>query len=111
MYVWAFVIAGVASWFHPLPMYGNMAVCAMNALPVKSDILIVNDENGNEAWCHVIGTGPFADHRVLDVSPSVAKQLGFKDAGTAHVRIYREVGNAPAPRRLPQPVTYPFGAP
>jgi rare lipoprotein A (peptidoglycan hydrolase) len=108
MHVWAFVIAGVASWFHPLPMYGDMAVCATNAAPVKTDLLVINDENGSEAWCHVIGTGPFYGNRILDVAPSVAKKLGFLNAGTTKVRVYRDVGPAPAPRRLPQPVTIPF---
>lgn len=106
MHVFTFLLSGVASWFSPLPMYGTLPVCAMNAVSAPANIVIINEDNGNEASCRVIGTGPFVAGRVLDVSPSVAKQLGFYDAGTAHVRVYLQVADAPISRSRVQPVAY-----
>jgi rare lipoprotein A len=85
----AFIAMGQASWFKPPAMYGSKHVCAQNYKHGKPmDILIVNDENGKEIRCRVIGTGPFYGDRVLDVSSSAAKALGFYDHGTARVRVY-----------------------
>jgi hypothetical protein len=85
-----YLFSGQASWFQPDAMYGSAHVCASNYQHGKPmDIFIVNDENGNTARCRVIGTGPFYGGRVLDVSPSVARVLGFYDHGTARVRVYR----------------------
>ncbi len=85
----AFVVAGIASWFHPAAMYGAMKVCAMNLVPPKTNVLVINAENGDEAVCHVIGTGPFVRGRVIDLSPSMRDALGIK--GLARVRVYREI--------------------
>jgi rare lipoprotein A (peptidoglycan hydrolase) len=99
-----FVLAGWASWFNPGSMYGDSFVCAMNALPPSTRIVIVDDENGRESPCVVVGTGPFVRGRILDVSPSVAKRLGFYSAGLAHVRVYRII-RVRAHRTLVHPVT------
>lgn len=81
-----FVVAGLASWFHPAAMYGAMKVCAMNAVRPGRRVLVVNASNGDQATCHVIGTGPFVRGRVIDLSPSMrdALQMG----GLARVRVY-----------------------
>jgi hypothetical protein len=91
MHAFVFLMAGIASWFQPAPMYGDQLVCASNTIPISTKIFIVNDDNGDDSSCTVIGTGPFYGGRILDVSPSVARALGFIRAGTAHVRISKEV--------------------
>ena len=82
-----FLAAGVASWFIPPPMYGSMHVCASNTIPISTRILI--RWNGRQSDCTIIGTGPFRRGRILDVSESVARALGFLSRGTAFVRIYQ----------------------
>lgn len=84
------IVMGQASWFHP-KQGDNAHVCAMNVWKPGHHIRIVNDENGNEAACVIVGTGPFVKGRVLDVSPIVAKELGFYSAGVARVRVYEEI--------------------
>lgn len=86
-----FVVAGWSSWFTPNAPYSSGDWCAMNVLPPGTRILIVDDDNRREAHCTILGTGPFVAGRVLDVSPSVARRLGFYSAGLARVRVYREI--------------------
>ncbi len=83
-----FLAAGIASWFYPAAMYGSMKVCATNLAPPKTNLLVVDADNGNQAVCHVIGTGPFVAGRIIDLSPSMRAALGM--GGLARVRIYKE---------------------
>ncbi len=91
-----FVAAGTASWFYPAAEYGRDHVCAMNIEPPGTRVLVVNRDNGREATCTVIGTGPFIPGRVIDVSLSVADALGFD--GLASVSVYRT-----SPAKVPLP--------
>ncbi len=86
-----FVAAGTASWFYPAAEYGRDHVCAMNVEPPGTKVLVVNRDNGREATCTVIGTGPFIPGRAIDVSASVANVLGF--TGLANVKIYRTISS------------------
>jgi rare lipoprotein A (peptidoglycan hydrolase) len=106
MPIYAFLVAGIASWFYPASMYASTDhVCAMNVAPPGTAILIVDEDNRRTATCTVIGTGPFVPGRVLDVSPAVRDELGMDAAGTASVRVYRVTGRIPPCRVDPQPVT------
>lgn len=86
MHLLAYAMSGIASWFRPRAEYGQMHVCASNTIPISTRIVVMNTANGATTKCVVIGTGPFVRHRILDVSPSVARALGF--SGLAYVRIY-----------------------
>ena len=85
----SFVCSGVASWFYPAAAYGRARVCAMNAVPVGTEVRVVNNANGRESNCRVIGTWFFVPGRVIDVSASVATALDI--TGLASVRVYRAV--------------------
>lgn len=88
MRAFVFLLAGIASWFYPARMYGSMHVCAMNHIHPGTHILVVNAANGDQAYCTVIGTGPFVRGRILDVSPSMRDALHM--GGLARVRVYIE---------------------
>ncbi|MDE2101361.1 MAG: hypothetical protein KGL39_29205 [Patescibacteria group bacterium] len=103
MPIWAFLFAGIASWFQPDAIYGSMHVCASNAIPISTHIEIVNADNHHQTDCLIIGTGPFVPGRVLDVSPSVRDQLGFD--GLANVRVYETVGSMQRCVSNPSPAT------
>lgn len=94
----------MASWFVPPALYqAGFHACAMNVLPAGTRIEIVNDQNGRSSSCVIIRTGPFYGGRILDVSPSVANELGFYHTGLARVRVYRVVGHVPRCKLLPRP--------
>jgi len=91
--VWAFVAAGIASWY-AAPGYNSAAhTCAMYLAPKGTVVRIVNVENHRSSWCTVTDYGPDAERfpkRIIDVMPVVAKDLGFYPAlGVARVRVYR----------------------
>ncbi len=48
---------------------------------------VFNLDNGRSAIVRIVDRGPFIRGRVIDVSPAAASALGFRQAGTAHVRI------------------------
>lgn len=90
---WAFVAAGVASWY-AAPGYNSAGhTCAMYLVPRGTIVRIVNANNHKSSWCKVTDYGPDAQRfpdRIIDVMPIVAKELGFYRLGIAHVRVYRE---------------------
>jgi hypothetical protein len=91
MHALIFVAVGVASWFVPKAPYTDGDWCAHMTLPPGTRIVVENVATHAIAHCTILGTGPFVAGRILDVSPSVARRLGFIDAGTATVSISREV--------------------
>jgi len=44
-------------------------------------------DNGKQIIVKVNDRGPFASHRVMDLSYAAAKKLGYAEKGTAHVQI------------------------
>ncbi len=84
-----FLAAGLASWFYPRPMYGSLHVCAMNLVKPGTKVLVVNTDNGDQATCRVVGTGPFVAGRIIDLSPSMRDALHM--GGIARVRVYEEL--------------------
>jgi rare lipoprotein A len=63
-------------------------------LPLPSYVKVTNIDNGSEIIVRVNDRGPFSGGRIIDVSKKCAEALGFKDRGTATVRV-RYMGAAP----------------
>lgn len=72
----------------------NLVTIAHPTLPIPSLVEVTNLENGRSIVARVNDRGPFADDRLVDVSARGAELLGFKEKGTARVRV-RYVGQAP----------------
>ena len=88
---------GVASWYGP-NFHGKLTAngeifdkyeltAAHKTLQMPSIIRVTNLGNGRSIILRVNDRGPFAHDRVLDVSERAAELLGFKNAGTARVKI------------------------
>jgi rare lipoprotein A (peptidoglycan hydrolase) len=88
---------GVASWygadFHgketangEIYNSGEMTA-AHRTLPLPSLVRVTNLNNGRSVVVRVNDRGPFAKNRVIDVSEKAAEVLGFKDLGTADVKV------------------------
>ena len=88
---------GIASWYGP-NFHGkktangeifdkNELTAAHRTLQLPSIIRVTNLSNGRSIILRVNDRGPFAHDRVLDVSERAATVLGFKNHGTAKIRI------------------------
>lgn len=89
--------SGLASWygadFHgkktssgeDYDMYGR--TCAHKTLPLGTRVRIRNLENNRTCEARVNDRGPFVEGRIVDLSFTVAKELGIVDKGTAMVRV------------------------
>jgi rare lipoprotein A len=106
---------GVASWygtkFHGrrtangeiYDMYGMTA--AHKTLPIPSYVRVTNRNNGNSVVVRINDRGPFHGGRIIDLTYTAAKQLGFLAQGTAPVVVeYIPMGE-------PQPVMASAAAP
>lgn len=60
---------------------------AHRTLPLPSIVKITNLSNNKTAIVRVNDRGPFSKGRIIDVSEHAAKILGFKNAGTAMVKV------------------------
>jgi len=88
---------GLASWYGPgfegrLTANGEVydssgMTAAHKELPLGTEVIVVNLENGREARLRINDRGPFVGERVIDVSKAAAKLLGFYYTGLAEVRI------------------------
>jgi len=88
---------GLASWygsaFHGrLTANGevydvNGLTAAHPTLPLPSYVRVTNLENGRSLVVRVNDRGPFAHDRLIDVSARAATLLGFRQEGTAKVRV------------------------
>jgi len=88
---------GIASWygrkFHGhltsngeiYNMYGMTA--AHKTLPIPSYVRVTNQNNGRSVIVRVNDRGPFHGGRVIDLTYSAAKKLGFQAQGTAPVLV------------------------
>jgi rare lipoprotein A len=96
---------GRASWygpgFHGRPTANGeifdqtVPTAAHPTLPIPSYVQVTNLANGRAMIVRVNDRGPFIGDRVIDLSARAAELLGYKDEGTAEVRV-RYVGPAPA---------------
>lgn len=88
---------GVASWygaeFHGRltadgEVFDRNAISAAHpTLPMPVNVRVTNLDNGRSLMVRVNDRGPFIGGRVIDLSERAADMLGFKNAGTARVRV------------------------
>lgn len=122
---------GIASWYGPGfhgrktangEIYNQNDITAAHAtLPLPTNVRVTNLDNGRSLVVRVNDRGPFHDGRIIDLSARSAELLGFKNAGTARVRVQvlgppaapdfaiakAEPPPAPAPVSAPQTVSRP----
>lgn len=88
---------GIASWYGP-KFQGrrtangeifdmNLLTAAHPTLPMPVMVRVTNLENGRSMKLRVNDRGPFKKNREIDLSRRAAEILGFKDKGTARVRV------------------------
>ncbi len=88
---------GIASWyggyFHGRDTASgevydkNEISAAHKTLPFGTIVKVKNLENGRELTLKINDRGPFVKGRIIDLSEEAAKQLGFRNKGTAKVSI------------------------
>lgn len=92
-----FTETGIASWYGP-GFHGKSTAngerfdtgeltAAHRTLPLPSLVRVTNLENGRSVFLRVNDRGPYAHGRVIDISQKGAELLGFKNKGTARVRV------------------------
>ncbi len=90
-------VVGIASWYGS-DFHGNLTAngeifdksqltAAHTTLPMPSFVEVENLENHRKLVLRVNDRGPFSKDRVIDVSQKAAEILGFKEKGTAKVRV------------------------
>lgn len=94
---YSFEEMGIASWYGP-GFHGkrtangesfntNELTAAHRTLQMPSFVRVTNLENGLSVVVRINDRGPFSKGRVIDVSQRAAELLGFKNVGTARVRL------------------------
>ena len=88
---------GIGSWygkeFHGKKtangeIYDMYALTAAHTvLPMPSMVLVTNLDNGKSIKVRINDRGPFVKNRLIDLSYSAAKALGYSEVGTARVRV------------------------
>jgi rare lipoprotein A len=89
---------GIASWYcircnhgtktsSGIPLSDKKFTCAHKKIANGTKVLITNLKNGSQVICLVTDAGPFCKGRIIDVTPVVAKALGFYKEGLAKVKI------------------------
>jgi peptidoglycan lytic transglycosylase len=68
-------------------MNPNGFTAAHRSLPLGTEVLVENMENGQTAHVRVNDRGPYAKGRILDLSREAADELGIVRKGEATVRI------------------------
>lgn len=95
---------GTASWYGP-KFHGrrtangeifdmDLLTAAHPTLPMPIRAKVTNLENGKSVIVRINDRGPFAKNREIDMSRRAAEVLGFKQQGTAKVRV-QYLGRAP----------------
>ena len=72
----------------------NGISAAHPTLPLPSYVRVTNLSNGRSLIVRVNDRGPYHSNRIIDLSAKAARLLGFRNAGTAWVRV-EYVGRAP----------------
>lgn len=95
---------GVASWygeaFHRRKTSNgewfdmNTLTAAHATLPLPSYAMVTNLDNGKQVIVRINDRGPFVSTRIIDVSKRAADALGYRNKGTANVRV-KLLGPAP----------------
>ena len=89
--------SGYASWYGPGFYHRRTAsgeifnpkelAAAHRTLPLGTRVRVTNLDNGRRVVVRINDRGPYKKNRVIDVTPTVAKRLGFKHDGLTKVRI------------------------
>ncbi|MEK7475881.1 MAG: septal ring lytic transglycosylase RlpA family protein [Candidatus Coatesbacteria bacterium] len=97
-----YVEVGLASWYgmdrgrvkehggataSGRPFDQNALTAAHKTLPLGSRVKVTNLENGRTLVVVINDRGPYISGRIIDMTLRGARILGFKEAGTAKVRI------------------------
>ena len=69
------------------PFHTDSLTAAHRHLPLGTEILVTNLKNGKMVKVRINDRGPFVKGRIIDVSPSAADSLGFKQQGIANIEI------------------------
>ncbi|MDX8387115.1 MAG: septal ring lytic transglycosylase RlpA family protein [Ghiorsea sp.] len=88
---------GIGSWYGK-KFHGNKTAngerydmyamtAAHTTLPMPSMVLVTNLENGKSVKVRVNDRGPFVKSRLIDLSYSAARALGYAEKGTTRVRV------------------------
>jgi rare lipoprotein A len=95
---------GIASWYGDAFQFKATAngeifdkdvpSAAHTTLPLPCLVEVTNLDNGRKLIVRVNDRGPFVGRRIIDLSHEAARELGYDQAGLAHVRV-RYVGPAP----------------
>ncbi len=94
---YSYTETGIASWYGP-QFHGkqtangeifnmNELTAAHKTLQLPSLVRVTNLENGRSVIVRVNDRGPFKRGRIIDMSKRGAELLGFKNKGTAKVRV------------------------
>jgi rare lipoprotein A len=86
----------VTSYYHAKAPHS----AAHRTLPIGTRLIITNPRNGRSAHVTISTRGPFVRGRSLDVSHTVAKQLGFGKSGVLPLERAFLEGSALAPGSL-----------
>ena len=89
---------GIASYYHPMFVGRKMADgnlfdanginAASRSLPLGTLALVTNVENQKSAIVRIQDRGPYAgSHRIVDLSPRIAEELGITHKGLAKVEV------------------------
>ena len=90
---------GIASWYGAADGFHgkitangdmfnkNMLTAAHKTLPMPSLVRVTNLENNKKLIVMINDRGPFSNNRILDMSETSAKILGYKDKGVARIRV------------------------
>ena len=117
---------GIASWYGPT-FYGratangerfdaNALTAAHRTLPMPVNVRVTNLDNGKSLIVRVNDRGPFAKGRIIDLSERAATLLGYKNQGTARVRVTFVsradlLNGSPPPSELPSEIAAVQAAP
>lgn len=56
-------------------------------LPFGTQVKVSNPENDHNVMVRINDRGPYADNRIIDLSPRAAEKLGIKEQGVARIII------------------------
>lgn len=74
---------------------------AHRTLPLPSYARVTNLDNGRSIIVRINDRGPFHSNRIIDLSYAAAVKLGYRERGTAHVRVEALTPADVASRRTP----------
>src|SRR5689334_3066042 len=88
---------GTASWYGPWhqgkktasgeKFDQNKLTAAHPSLPLGTEAVVTNLENGRQVEVTINDRGPYVGDRSIDLSKTAARELGFKEKGVARVKI------------------------